>query len=223
MKNSIPKLFLGMTLGTRPDWEWYFAEPVATRSSKPESVAKEVARKREEREAQAHFYPVAGTVHTCVVLDIKGEVLHKTTPGFDAPAGESSYRTFEFLQGFLLNNGYDKKNMSTLREEENVLFGLRIRDRLRIMALDAIRYANNNNRDISVIIPELWYHRAFEPAIWCDPYEGVIPSERRNDVPYDGLCAFLDVELAPNIDLDTDPEKQADIARQIALKTGLVS
>lgn len=214
---SKQKLFLGVTLGRRTNWETYFAEPVATRSSKPESVAKEVQKKREEREAQAHFMPVAGTVSNVVLLDQEGQEVLTLSSGFGADEGSLSHQALTTITSVL---GGDLRAEPGANDIGISLFGLRIRDRIRVMALDALRYISQNE-GADGLDPNIWYNRPFETAPYLDPYEVVIPSELRKDVPYDGLCNFLGIELPPDVNPDTDARLQADIARQLALKAHL--
>jgi len=194
---------------------------VATRSKKPESVAKEVADKREERESQAHFYPLAGTVSSCTILDQQGGEVFSAAGGFDNTEGSVSHQALTTL-GSLLATGGTVIQAPTLYDIGVPLFGLKIRDRLRIMAIDAIRYSHQNDLPVSAIPVSLWYHRPFEAAPWCDPYEAAVPSERRNDIPYDGLCEYLGIEMPQGVNPDTDAKLQAELARQLTIKLGLI-
>lgn len=215
-------LFLGLTLNRRPEWESYFSEVAATRSSKPDSVAKEIAEKRAKREEQAHYIPVAGTVVSCVLLDEDGRQVFLMNAGgpFDNKPGEISYIALQAIRDTLF-----QADGSPFRSASGIgatLFGLKIRDRIRIMALDAMRFlatAGENRRSLPAA---LWYHRPFDPAYWCDPYEAIVPSEHRNDIPYDGLCSFLGIELPAGAQPDSDAELQAQLAWQITTKAGLL-
>lgn len=140
-------------------------------------------------------------------------------PGFDTQEGKVAAAAMEVLTDLL--GGDSLVPNSTFRDIQVRLFGLRIRDRLRIMAMDALRfYALSSETDVALPVG-LWYHRPFDPAPWCDPYEVAIPSEQRNDVPYDGLAEFLGIDVPPGADVDTDPRLQADLARQLALRCHL--
>lgn len=210
------RLFLGVTLAQRNNWEQFFAPCVATRSSKPDSMEKEVTEKRKARSDTAHFLPVAGTVTSCVLLDQDGKELFSAMPGFDTKQGDVSARALAVIATYLEQEDLLVQN-PTLYDVQVRLFGLKIRDRLRIMALDAIRYGLESGEGVDSPVG-LWYHRPFEPAPWTDPYEALVPSELRRDVAYDGLCRFLGVDLDPNVDVDTDARLQAELARQIAIR-----
>jgi len=208
-----------MTLGRRDNWEQYFAPCKATRSSKPESVAKEVEKKQKERAEQAHFYPVSSTVVSVAILDTDGNEVFSATSGFDGVKGKVAYDTMLTL-GCILN-GTEDHIFNDMDDVGCCLFGLKIRDRLRIMALDAINYARTHGHDLNSLFPGLWTHKPFTPAIWCDPYEMIIPSERRNDIPYDGLCDFLGIELTQGTSVDADAKLQAQLALNLTLAANL--
>lgn len=210
---------MGVTLGRRNNWEKYFAEVTATRSSKPESVAKEIAEKQKDREAQAHFLPVAGVVSSCVILDINGDVVFNSGGSFESSPGKISYEAMQLITNTWTNTAIPVAN--DLDELGYRLYGLRIRDRLRIMALDALHYAHSNKVSVKDILPGLWYNRPFEASMWCDPYDMIIPSQNRNDISFDGLSEFLRFPL-PNIDFDSDPQLQAEIARELAIRANLI-
>lgn len=214
-----PKLFLGMTLGRRKDWQQFFAPCVATRSTKEDSMKKEIARKEEERAKQAHFFPVAGTVASCVILDTEGNELFMASGGFDGEEGKVSYQALQAI-GRLLD-GTELYVPNDLDDIGCCLFGLKIRDRLRIMALDALHYARKGNHDLNDLWPKLWTHKTFETSMWCDPYEIIIPSDRRADIPYDSLCRFLQIDLPADANLDTDAALQARIALELTLSANL--
>jgi|GEM_PF-3622036 len=183
-------------------------------------MAKEVADKRTKRETGAHFYAVAATVSTCVILDEEGNDVFVGQGGFDAKPGDVSSRALAVLATILQDEELLVSENSQLHDVQARLFGLRIRDRLRIMALDALRHGVTENAAAPIPVG-LWYHRPFEPAPFCDPYEAAIPSDLRADIPYDGLCQFLGIDVPQGVAVDTDARLQADLARQIALKCQL--
>lgn len=217
-------LFLGLTTSRRPDWQKYLAEPAATRSSKPESVAKEVAEKRLKQENLSQFWPVAATVASCVILDQHGEEVFASTGGFGVSEGSVSYTAMTTLARLITEGGDKITTEPTLYDMGVRLFGLGIRDRLRIMALDALRFISQApaNEQRYMIPVGLWTHKAFEAAPWVDPYEILVPSELRNDVPWDSLADFLNISVPPGIDLDADAKHQAEMARLLTLRGGLV-
>jgi len=179
-----------------------------------------VAEKEAKREETAHFLPVAGTVSSCVVLDEAGDEVFSLAAGFGTPEGEVAWNAMRQIAELLDDGGFYSGN-SADHDVQVRLFGLRIRDRLRVMAMDALRYCAGEGLPTSAIPVGLWYHRPFAPAPWCDPYDAAIPSENRNDIPFDGLAQFLGIELPQDANIDTDPRLQADLARHIALAANL--
>lgn len=210
---------MGLTLSRRNDWEKYFAPPVATRCSKPESVANEIAMKQQARMEQAHFLPVSGVVSSCVIIDIHGDIVFNSGGSFESTSGKISYDAMQMIATAWKDTINPVPNGST--ELGYRLYGLRIRDRLRIMALDALHYANTSGVSVSNIIPELWYNRPFEVSSWCDPYDMIIPQQNRNDITFDGLCEFLGYPISGTH--EHEPAAQAEIARQLTLRSNLVS
>lgn len=186
-------------------------------------MAKEIQEKKEKREAVAQFWPLAGTVHTCVIIDQDGNDVLASSSGFGTKEGEISHQALTLL-GNLMSTGHGPLLQQSAMYDTGIrLFGLRIRDRLRVMALDALNFIHQTPQNQSDMIPiGLWNHRPFETAPWSDPYEAVVPSERREDIPWDGLCDFLNIAVPNGVDLDAEARLQAEIARQITLKCGLV-
>lgn len=218
-------LFLGMTTGRRHDWQRYLAEPVATRSSKPDSVAKEIAEKKEKQEAQSQYWPLTATVNSCVILNQDGEEVFVGNSGFSTAEGEVSHTALLTIGGMYAgSDDVSKLNIQpTMYDLGFSLYGLNVRDRMRVLAIDALRFANQSVEGAvpSMVPVGLWYYRAFETAPWCDPYEAVVPSELRNDITWDSLAEFLGITVQPGVNLDSDAHMQAEMARQITLRAGL--
>lgn len=213
-----------MTLTRRTHWERFFTTPPAPSNYVDQKkIDKYVAEKVAEREAQAQFIPVAGTVRTCVVIDGEGNTVINESAEFGSKEGEISYRVMTALSDMLglVDGSGDLTTEQSPWDCGAIIFGLNIRDRLRVMALDAIDYVNRTGNGAH-LPPGLWYSQTFTPGIWCDPYEAVIPSDRRKDIPYNGLCEFLGITVPPGLDPDTDAHMQAQLAREIALRTQLI-
>ncbi len=145
--------------------------------------------------------------------------------GFETREGEVSYNALTVMSRLLATGAGAPVLPLALYDIGVSLFGLRIRDRMRIMALDALRFIHQYTavETEQYMIPfGLWNHRAFENGPWCDPYEAVVPSELRNDIPWDGLANFFNIKVPENIAFDTNAHLQAEMARQLTLKAGLV-
>jgi hypothetical protein len=187
-------------------------------------VAKEIAEKREKQAALSQFWPVAATVGSCVILDQNGDEVFASSGGFGVPEGSVSYTALSTLVRLLATGGDKIAAEPTLYDMGIRLFGLGIRDRLRIMALDALRFISQGTpADERYMIPVgLWTHKAFEAAPWCDPYEILVPSELRHDIPWDSLAEYLNIPVPQGVDLDADAKHQAEMARLLTLRGGLV-
>lgn len=178
-------------------------------------MLKEIEEKRALRHEVAHLWPLAATVHSCVLLDQDGVEFFYAGSGFGTVEGKVSYDALMAI---------DRMFGDTLQEGTH-LFGLRISARIRIMALDAMRYiqANaKNGQPVEMLPVRVWLHKAFETGPWADPYDILVPSERRVDIPWNLLCEFLGISV-PAIELDTDPREQARIARELVICTGLLN
>lgn len=208
------RFFLGTRLERRPDWMTYLMEPEATRSSKPESVAKEITEKKAKQEAEARTYPVAGTVAAAVIMNSAGEALLTTCHDASAPAGDVSVRVLQWLAAA---NAVDPVSDYDPRTDCGIrLFGFGIADFMGIMFLDALGFARATRTDVDIPLG-LWYHAPFEQRPWADPFHILIPSERRDrDIDRQGLCDFLGIPCPD--DLMDDPGQMANVARLMALK-----
>jgi hypothetical protein len=99
------------------------------------------------------------------------------------------------------------------------LFGLNIREKLQLLAIDAMGYCAD--QDISFAIPSsLWSHPNFMSPIWCDPYDAVVPSDQRQWVKYEQLATYLCITQPPR-DMENNAEAQIDFAWQIATAANL--
>ncbi len=160
-----------------------------------------------------------------MILDHTGKDVFSSSGGFGTVEGQISHSALSVMTS-LLATGHGAPVMPLALYDIGVsLFGLRIRDRMRIMALDALRYIHQNQateKPPEMIPFGLWNHRAFENGPWCDPYEAIVPSELRNDIPWDSLADFMNIQIPEGINFDTDARLQAEMARQITLKAGLV-
>lgn len=172
-------------------------------------MAKEIQEKRAAREEQAFLWPVSGTVHSCVILDQEGKEVFAAESGFSTLEGEIGHKSMMALAQLLHPES-----------PEVNLFGLRVRSRMRVMALDALRHRVVNPQADPVPL-WLWANRAFENGPWADPHDVLIPSERRGDISWDCLCKFLGIDVPEGLELDTDARGAAEIARQLTLRGGI--
>lgn len=176
-----------------------------------------VDEKRDELAKMACYYPVTGTVTQAVLLNQDGASVFSASD--NAPQGKVSYDTFHFLAHHFENH-MPSPVWRAMDDPGFYLYGLRIKDRLRLMALDAANYVARTP-DAAPVPSGLWYNKPFEPTYWCDPYDALVPSERRGDVPYDALLDFLNLGLSPGLDIEQDPVAQANKAAGLVTVAGL--
>lgn len=215
--------FLGLTQVRRSDWDHYVVEPIATRSSKPESVAKEIAEKKAAQEEQAGFWPVTSTVTSVVILDQNGTQCFTAASGINGHIGEVSYRTLQYLHDVL-----DLTGSHACSHDLGInLYGLKIRDRLRTLAMDALYYVTQRAKAgerYAQIPVGLWYNRPFAPTIWADPFDVLLPTENRQNFSWESIANFLSIpQFHDPATIDENPVMQADVARQLALAAGMVT
>ena len=185
---------------------------VATRSSKPDSVKAEIERKSAEREENAMFIPGAATVSGCCIIDQDGErLLDVTAGGFTAGAvGSVAASAMQVIASVL----EDSDECRCYSDVGAVIYGLRIRERIRLLALDALAFSATS--DVKIRVPVgAWFSPHFEASLLCDPYETAVASTFRNDIGYTGLCSLLGVPLPPE-DLDASPSDQAAVALSLS-------
>lgn len=185
-------------------------------------MAKEIAEKQAKQAEQAQFWPVSATVSSCVVLDQHGNEVFSSASGFNIAEGYVSHTALMAIANLVSSSGEQLTVIPTLYDMGVSMFGLRIRDRMRILALDALRYISQATatEDRYMIPVGLWTHKHFEAAPWTDPFEVLVPSELRNDIPWDSLAEFLNIPV-PTGDPDADAHLQAEMARLLTLRGGL--
>lgn len=216
-----------MTTTKRTNWQNFIAEPVATRSSKPDSVAKEIEEKRAIQAEQAQFWPITSTVQSCVLIDQHGNEVYRNNvkQGFDAVEGEVSFNTLAMIHAANTSNRGQFEEDASMHDIGVNLYGLKIRSRMSVLVLDALRYVTQQ-RQAGLTVDEvpvgLWAHKPFAPAPWCDPYEVLVPSDHRANFTWDIVAEYLG--MPPSIvvaDIDSDAAMQAEVARQLAMRAGL--
>jgi len=186
-----------------------------------------VAEKTAAREIDAHYCPYTADVTAVVVLSCEAiggragdtpetvYVFNEDTAG-TAGEGVVAYQALSYIQSALQYNtasvAIDDPGVCSVRRAG--IFGLRVRENLQLMAIDAMRYAATAGIRFD-IAPELWCHPNFRSAIWCDPYDVLVPSDQRNWVKYEQLAAYLGITVDPAA-MAQSAELQARFAEQIA-------
>lgn len=197
-------------------------------------MAAEIEEKRLARLAEAPYCPFTATVTSVVlaatVLDAAGcplrwEAVHSDSVPNDAdgprPRGAVAYMALKMIRDFI---GYENAVVANMNPgifsmQCAKLVGLNIREKLQLLAVDAMRYCADQGIPFSVP-PACWSHPNFMPPIWCDPYDAVVPSDQRQWVKYEQLASYLHIPQ-PLQDMENNAEAQIEFAWQIAKAANL--
>lgn len=184
--------------------------------------------------SEAPYCPFTATVTSVVLaasvtdsagLPLRWEAVHKDSVPNDADgprnSGAVAYMAMKLLRDFI---GYDdpvvaNMNPNVFSTQCAKLFGLNIREKLQLLAIDAMGHCVEYGIPFS-IPPALWSHPNFMSPIWCDPYEAVVPSDQRTWVKYEQLARYLRI-LQPPADMEKRPESQIEFAWRIARAANL--
>lgn len=229
-------VFLAIATNALPTATSFLMEPVATRSKKPDSVAAEVAEKREKQLQEAAFRPVTATVTGCVVLDVHGRVIAVGLPGSvnGIPTSNMAATMLQTIDDYSRSYTSHGSFGSTFGP---TIFGDNVKDGLRIMFIDSLTTPDEVRRDR---FAAMCLNLPFSPPQWCDPYEMVLPTEDRSNVPRGALACRIGLNIyttpMPQV-LSvyttvpagvTGPSvierlwQSAELSRQIAIQTGQV-
>lgn len=197
-------------------------------------MAAEIEEKRLARAAEAPYCPFTATVTSVVLavsvvdpdgLPIRGELVHsdRVPNAADGPRqrGELAYMAMKMLRDAI---GYGdpvvaNTNPGVFSTKCAKLFGLNIREKLQLLAVDAMGYCAAAGIPFAVP-PAVWSHPNFMPPIWCDPYDAVVPSDQRQWVKYEQLASYLCITQPPQ-DMENNAEAQVNFAWQIATAANL--
>ena len=193
-------------------------------------MAAEIQEKQAAREIDAPYCPFTATVTAAAVLWVNMDmpedaedrvVVHQFTQLDGSVGGKVSHSALRVISQALDYTARYSPNFDPEIHSVRAcsIFGLKIKDRLQLMAADALRYCADSGTYCD-IPPELWSHPNFKSAIWCDPYDVIVPSDQRQWVKYDQLAAYLKI----NVDLaavETDALKQAQFAMALAKAANL--
>lgn len=197
-------------------------------------MATEIEEKRLARLAEAPYCPFTATVTSVVIaatvadssgLPMRWEAVHKDSVpnAADGPRnrGAVAYMAMKLLRDFI---GYGDSvvanmNPGVFSTQCAKLFGLNIREKLQLLAIDAMGHCAEYGIPFSVP-PSLWSHPNFMSPIWCDPYDAVVPSDQRQWVKYEQLARYLHIPQPPQ-DMENNAEAQINFAWQIATAANL--
>lgn len=197
-------------------------------------MAAEIEEKRLSRAAEAPYCPFTATVTSVAIavtvadsagLPMRWEAVHRDFVPNSAdgprPRGAVAYMAMKILRDFI---GYAdpviaNMNPGVFSTQCAKIFGLHIREKLQLLAVDAMGYCVEQGISFEVP-PSLWSHPNFMSPIWCDPYDAVVPSDQRPWVKYAQLARYLRI-LQPPVDMEKSPEAQIEFAWRIARAANL--
>ena len=197
----------------RAEWWKFYLEPTATRSSKPESVQNEIAKKREKQIEKASRFALGGYVQALCVMNQAGTVLFSQAAPTVADAGALARNFVLFANS--LPAAFELTPLPDSIDCRCKWFAFDCREVLHQLALTAI--AADADLDVPV---GMWYHRNFEPAPFIDPYEALVPTSLREDVDVYALYEFLGGQPLTANDVQT-PTARAELARQLVTRSKL--
>lgn len=192
-------------------------------------MAKEIEEKRQKQQQQSHAWPFTSTVTHVVLLDQTGEIVTEITAAERHIPGEVSVEAFRSIARALLEDDLPDSLPKSRYDLGIRLFGVGIREAIRVMAVDAMQLMANDTRPqptdpdyVPADMPNVsqWYQRSFGEAAWLDPYEAIVPTEHRGN--FDVATAARN--LCINVDAlqTTGPAfAKAELARQLALRAAL--
>lgn len=194
----------------------------------------EIEEKRLARLAEVPYCPFTATVTSVViaasVLDTAGRLMRwesvhndyvPNTADGERPKGAVAYMALKMIRDFI---GYDNTivanmNPGVFSTQCAKLFGLNIREKLQLLAVDAMGHCAEHGTPFAVP-PACWSHPNFMSPIWCDPYDAVVPADQRQWVKYEQLASYLCIPQPPR-DMEKNAEAQIDFAWHIARAANL--
>jgi hypothetical protein len=163
-----------------------------------------------KRAAEAHEIPFAATVTEFAACGPGGELLLELAAGASTPGTVS------------------RDVLTWLNQQDNpYLVGIGVKSMLQIMRCDAIWFAAAANGAIlsppwatafGGAISNLLYYPMFSAPRFYDPYEVLVPSERRGDVGLRELCNFMRL---PCPDAAAPLREHAKLAAKLSALGGL--
>lgn len=196
-------------------------------------MAAEIEEKRLARLAEAPYCPFTATVTRIVLAGViaddsgepRCELFHADAVSnvADGPRsrGALAYMALKIMRDAI---GYEdpvvaNMNPGVFSTQCAKIFGLNIREKLQLLAVDAMHHCIELGISFAVP-PSLWSHPNFMPPIWCDPYDAVVPSDQRQWVKYEQLASYLCIPQPPQ-DMEKNAEAQINFARAIARAANL--
>lgn len=172
-------------------------------------------KRRQSQVETAQRSPYLSYLSSVVVHDVNGDVVYcasHTDPGAVSAGladflGSSPEYSIELIANSVEDSG--------LR-----WFGYDIRNVLRIMAADVMRYNSTVGAPLRAPLPVgWWYHRTFSPAPMHDPFDMLVSSGLQKDVTLPHLVAFFGLSWPD--DFYTNAAVQSLLVRQLCLRAQL--
>lgn len=199
-------------------------------------MAAEIAEKRAARDLEAPYCPFTATVTSVCILSpvylsqppespIDWHTVYEDSSTAQAEGGgyrltgAVAYAAMKKISEALKLWPGPRDNQLSVLAGATQICGLRIREKLQLLAADAMRYARQAGIPFN-ILTETWWHPNFSSPIWCDPYEVVVPSDQRQWVKYEQLAEYLRIPF-PCDGVEQDARAQVAFAGEIARAANL--
>ena len=195
-KSERPKAQTAVTVAIqtalRPGAEKLLCPPVATRSSKPESQAAEVAEKKARQVADAKNWPITATVVACVILGDNGNVIFDGTIENYPAEGELAMAAIRLIEDVLfLRSPLETETERNRPLDASMIFGDDIWTTMRILFADACRYGTIIDKIVDLRKPFWAGTRMSQERLLADPYETFVASDRRGDISRQTVVDYL--------------------------------
>lgn len=175
-------------------------------------MAKEIARKAEERAAEADSIPLAATVTDVhITVAETGEVIYTSTLHDMSRAGSLSFTALAVISGYYKEKCGGMPHLSGYNRP--YLFGIGINRFLPVMVMDAA------GCDDLICPADVWHTQPFTATHFTDPLEALVfYRTARKDIHFSSLLQFLGITGFSDSVADMSAVEQAALTEALVKK-----